>query len=100
MSIAAASVECDDLRLAYSSVMNQIDIVPDGSMALNSSQSGNPILTNQAKSIMSNSTASRGRLTYLVCALSSCSSTQYAQKSIQVLCLSQPASSETPLAAL
>lgn len=49
MSIAAASVECDDLRLAYSSVMTQIEIVPDGSMALSSSQDGNPILTSQAK---------------------------------------------------
>ncbi len=96
MSIAAASVECDDLRLAYSSVMNQIDIVPDGSMALNSSQSGNPILTNQAKSITSNSTASRGRLTYLICALSSCGSTQYTQESIQMLRLSQPAASKAP----
>ena len=96
MSIAAASVECDDLRLAYSSVMNQIDIVPDGSMALNSSQSGNPILTNQAKSITSNSTASRGRLRYLICALSSCGSTQYTQESIQMLRLSQPAASKAP----
>ena len=50
MSIAASSVECDDLRLSYSGVMSQIDIVPDGRMALNSNQSGSPILTGQAKS--------------------------------------------------
>ena len=50
MSIAASSVECDDLRLSYSSVMSQIDIVPDGSMTLNSSQSGGATYTGQAKS--------------------------------------------------
>ena len=49
MSIAAASVDCDDLRLCYSSVMKQIEIVPDGSMALSNSQEGNPILSSQAK---------------------------------------------------
>ena len=49
MSIAAASVDCDDLRLCYSSVMKQIELVPDGSMALSSSQDGNPILSSQAK---------------------------------------------------
>ena len=49
MSIAAASVDCDDLRLAYSSVMSQIEVVPDGSMALSSSQDGAPILSGQPK---------------------------------------------------
>ena len=55
MSIAASSVECDDLRLSYSSVMSQIENVPDGSMTLNSSQDRGPIPTDQAKS--SSSTA-------------------------------------------
>ena len=49
MSIAAASMDCDDLRLCYSSVMKQIEIVPDGSMALSGSHDGNPILSSQAK---------------------------------------------------
>ena len=49
MSIAAASVDCDDLRLCYSSVMKQIEIVPDGTMALSGGQVGNPILSSQAK---------------------------------------------------
>lgn len=50
MSIAASSVECDDLRLSYSGVMSQIEIVPDGSMTLTSSQNGGPVSTDQAKS--------------------------------------------------
>ncbi len=50
MSIAASSVECDDLRLSYSGVMSQIEIVPDGTMTLNSSQDRGPIPTGQAKS--------------------------------------------------
>ena len=49
MSIAAASVDCDDLRLCYSTVMKQIEIVPDGTMALSGSHDGNPILSSQAK---------------------------------------------------
>ena len=49
MSIAAASVDCNDLRLCYSSVMKQIEIVPDGTMALSGSHDGNPILSSQAK---------------------------------------------------
>ena len=60
MSIAASSVECDDLRLSYSSVMSQIEIVPDGSMTLNSSQDRGPVPTGQAKS--SNSTAGKADL--------------------------------------
>ena len=67
MSIAASSVECDDLRLSYSSVMSQIDIVPDGSMTLNSSQSGGPIPTGHAKS--STSTAGMADLEYLCSAV-------------------------------
>ena len=55
MSIAAASVDCDDLRLAYSSVMSQIEVVPDGSMALSSSQDGAPILSGQPKAAPSSS---------------------------------------------
>ena len=65
MSIAAASVECDDLRLSYSSVMSQIEIVPDGSMTLNSSQNGGPIPTNQARS--STSTAGAVNAEELLC---------------------------------
>jgi hypothetical protein len=55
MSIAAASVDCDDLRLAYSGVMSQIEVVPDGSIVLSSSQDGAPILSGQPKAAHSSS---------------------------------------------
>ncbi len=70
MSIAASSVECDDLRLSYSGVMSQIEIVPDGSMTLNSSQDRSPVRPGQAKS--STSTAGKADLQGLCLYIDDC----------------------------